>query len=86
MRSVIKIENVLDNELQKSNLAYGRFRKNRRLSKLKVIVLEEGTFSAIKEALFCDGVSKNQIKIPRVLINNPKILKIIGDKKYKAVN
>lgn len=86
IKSVIKIENILDNELQKSNLAYGRFRKNKRLSNLKVVVLEDGAFSEIKEALFCEGVSKNQIKIPRVLINNPKILEIIGDKKYKAAN
>ncbi len=35
-----KIEQLLDKELRKSNLAYGRFRSNNRLANLKVIIVK----------------------------------------------
>ncbi len=72
-----KLETTLDLELQKSNLAYNRFRKNSRLSALKVITLSPNTFFKIKESLQKKGISKNQIKIPRVITDNKKILDII---------
>lgn len=72
------IEKVLDDELKKSNLAYGRFRNKNRLSKLKVILVRPKTFSKIKEVLQGKGVSKNQIKIPRVITTNERIKNIIN--------
>lgn len=72
------IERILDKELRKSNLAYDRFRSKRSLFSPKVIILNEGTFKEIKEYLLSKGVSKNQIKIPRVITTNKNILKVIN--------
>ena len=72
------IEDVLDNELQKCNLAYGRFRRNHKLSKAKVVLLAPKTFLAIKETLFAAGTSNSQVKIPRVITSNEKIKAIIN--------
>ena len=74
-----KLENTLDLELQKSNLAYGRFRQNNRLAALEITLLSHNTFSKIKESLYKKGVSKNQIKIPRVVTDKKKILSIINE-------
>ncbi len=74
-----KIQSTLDLELQKSNIAYGRFRKNKRLDNLKIIPVSTNTFFKIKESLYKKGISKNQIKIPRVITNNKKILSVIND-------
>ena len=82
---IMRFERILDNELQKANLAYGRFRNNKRLNRLKIVALESGTFEFIKEKLFSEGISKNQIKIPRVLINKENILKMIKIKQYKVI-
>lgn len=71
------LEKQLDKELRKSNLAYDRARNNKKLGNIKIIVLKKGAFKAIKESLLKKGVSKNQIKIPRVVINNKNILNII---------
>ena len=73
------LEHTLDLELQKSNLAYGRFRKNNRLAALEITLLSRNTFSKIKESLYKKGVSKNQIKIPRVVTDKKKILSIINE-------
>ena len=40
-RNMIEFENVLDKELQRANLAYGRFRNNNRLAKVKVKVYQK---------------------------------------------
>ncbi|EET84735.1 GH3 auxin-responsive promoter [Clostridium carboxidivorans P7] len=72
------IEKTLDSELKKSNSAYDRARNNKRLDKVKVILLKPNTFNLIREALFNKGISKNQIKIPRVIINNKTILNIVN--------
>ena len=72
-----KIEQLLDKELRKSNLAYGRFRSNNRLANLKVIIVKPKTFYKIKEFLQNKGVSKNQIKVPRVITTNKRIKNII---------
>lgn len=73
-----RIEKHLDIELSRSNPAYDRARYNFKLSKLKVVILKQGTFSKIQEALYYKGVSKNQIKIPRV-INRYSIKKIVHE-------
>lgn len=72
-----KIEQLLDKELRKSNLAYGRFRSNNRLANLKVIIVKPKTFYKIKEFLQNKGVSKNQIKVHRVITTNERIKNII---------
>ena len=73
------MENTLDKELQKANLAYGRFRKNNRLACLSINVVKRNTFDIIKRYLISKGVSKSQIKIPRVITNKKDILNILND-------
>ncbi|PJI07289.1 MULTISPECIES: GH3 auxin-responsive promoter family protein [Clostridium] len=75
------LERTLDSELRKSNLAYDRARDNRRLGRIKVVLLKPNTFNLIKEALFRKGISKNQIKIPRVAVNNKCVLEISEENK-----
>lgn len=75
------LEKQLDKELRKANLAYDRARNNKKLGKIKIVILKNGTFKVIKESLFKKGLSKNQIKIPRVVINNENILRIINKSK-----
>ena len=77
------LEKQLDKELKKSNLAYDRARNNKKLGNIKIVILKSGTFKIIKESLFKKGVSKNQVKIPRVVINNENILRIINEYKIK---
>lgn len=78
------LEKQLDKELKKSNLAYDRARNNKKLGNIKIVILKSGTFKIIKESLFKKGISKNQIKIPRVVINNENILRIINEYKIKS--
>lgn len=79
-KSKIKfIENTLDKELQKANLAYGRFRKNNKLACLSINIVRRNTFDIIKRYLISKGVSKSQIKIPRVITNKKEILNILND-------
>ena len=79
-RNIIELENILDKELQRANLAYSRFRKNNRLAKVKVKIVNRDTFNIIKESLIGKGISKNQIKMPRVINNKKEILKILMSK------
>jgi len=72
---------TLDKEIRSSNLAYDRARNNKNLSMVKVILLQPNTFNTIKEYLYKKGISKNQIKIPRVISNNRSILNIINRNK-----
>lgn len=72
------LEEKLDKEIRNSNLAYDRARNNKRLGKVKVILLAPKTFNLIKQSLFNKGISKNQIKIPRVITNNKSILNILN--------
>ncbi len=74
---VKQLEEILDKELRKSNLAYDRARNNKKLGDIKMVVLKNGTFKIIKESLLKKGVSKNQIKIPRVIVNNKGVLNIL---------
>lgn len=73
------LEKNLDLELQKANLAYGRFRKNNRLSCISIIIVKRNTFDDIKKFLISKGVSKSQIKIPRVITNKKDILDILNN-------
>lgn len=72
------LENTLDKELRKSNLAYDRARNNNKLGRVKVVTLLPNTFNLVKESLFKKGISKNQIKVPRVISNNKNIKKVIN--------
>lgn len=78
---VRSIEITLDEELRNCNLAYKRFRSKSGLAMPKVIMLEEGTFNKVKEFLFMKGISKNQIKIPRVVTTNKNVLGVIENNK-----
>ena len=81
-KEIVKsIEKTLDKELEICNLAYKRFRGKRGLAMPKVIIVEEGTFNKIKEFLLKKGISKNQIKIPRVVTSNKNVLDLIEDNK-----
>ncbi|WP_160673181.1 GH3 auxin-responsive promoter family protein [Clostridium sp. C8-1-8] len=73
-----ELEKTLDTQLRISNPAYDRARASNKLSQIKIVLLSPNTFSSVKEALFKKGISKNQIKIPRVLINNKNVLDIIS--------
>ena len=72
------LEETLDSEIRKANIAYDRARNNKRLAMVKVIRLAPNTFELIKESLLSKGISKNQIKIPRVIANNKNIINIIN--------
>lgn len=80
-KNIKLLEETLDSEIRNSNLAYDRARNNKRLGRIKVTLLSPNTFNLIKESLFNKGISKNQIKIPRVIINNRNILDIIIENK-----
>ncbi|MDO5516455.1 MAG: GH3 auxin-responsive promoter family protein [Clostridium sp.] len=67
------VESKLDLALQKSNLAYGRFRNKNRLGKLKVRFVKRGTFARLKKNLTKNTGSANQIKIPRVIYDKKVI-------------
>ncbi len=75
--SVKEIEKALDKELRIANPAYDRARKGNRLGCVKAQLLVPGTFNAIKESLYKKGVSKNQLKVPRVLNKNHEAISII---------
>lgn len=75
------LEETLDSEIRKSNLAYDRARNNKRLGMLKVILLSANTFCLVKDSLLNKGISKNQIKIPRVITSNRNILSILNKNK-----
>lgn len=72
------LEEKLDKEIRSSNLAYDRARNTKRLGNVKVILLEPKTFNLIKQYLFNKGISKNQIKIPRVINNNRSLINILN--------
>jgi hypothetical protein len=72
------LEETLDSEIRNSNLAYDRARYNKRLGMVKAMLLSPNTFNLVKESLLNKGISKNQIKIPRVITNNRDILNIIN--------
>ena len=74
---ISSIENTLDDELKKCNLAYGRFRNSHRLAPIKVVPLNDGSFVKLKEFLYSKGVSKSQIKVPRVITTNENLKKLV---------
>ena len=72
------IEQTLDHQIRSSNLAYDRARNNKKLGMVKVIPLALNTFDLIKESLVNKGISKNQVKIPRVVTKDRNMMKIIN--------
>ena len=73
----------LDERLRKANLAYDRARKIKKLDKVNVFIVKKDTFNYIKEYMFKKGISKNQIKIPRVILNNRELKEILTKESYK---
>ena len=73
-----RVEKQLEIELKRTNIAYDRARYNFKLSPLKLVQLKKGTFNKVKESMYHKGVSKNQIKVPRV-INKENIRQIIKE-------
>lgn len=71
------LEATLDNELCAANLAYARARKGRKLGRIKVCLVRKRTFDRIKDMMFEKGVSKNQVKIPRVIVNDEEKMNIL---------
>ena len=54
------------------------------MSQVKVVLVKYKTFDTIKNSLLLKGISKNQIKIPRVVTTNKLILSILDKNKvYK---
>ncbi|OPJ58314.1 GH3 auxin-responsive promoter family protein [Clostridium oryzae] len=83
---VRRFEKVLDEEIKTSNPAYGRARNGNKLARIKVVLLKPNTFNLIKDALLTGGISKNQVKIPRVITDNEKILNIINKNRIPKEN
>ncbi|MDD6794735.1 MAG: GH3 auxin-responsive promoter family protein, partial [Clostridiaceae bacterium] len=80
-KALIEIERTLDMELRKANLAYDRARNNRKLSRVKIKLVKSNSFSIMKNSLMGKGISKSQIKIPRVLNNHPKLVSFLEERK-----
>ncbi len=78
-----KLEEFLDKELRGANLAYDRARASKKLGRLKVIALRPNTFKKVKEALIKNEVSKNQIKIPRVVTEKYEVIRILEENSVK---
>lgn len=78
------IETELDRQLCLVNLAYGRARKCNKLSRLKIVLVERNTFNKIKDVLIKGEVSKNQIKIPRVMVGKENIIAILKENMIKG--
>lgn len=73
------LEDELDKQLALSNLAYGRARQCKKLSRLKIVLVKRNTFSRVKNFLLSGEISKNQIKVPRVVVGKENILKILKE-------
>jgi hypothetical protein len=72
--NIREINSLLDKELCKANLAYERQRKKNRLASAEVQLVSSGTFESLKMKKVQKGVSKSQVKIPRVLKSQEEIL------------
>ena len=65
------ISNALEKELCNANPAYGRIRSKGKLGMSKTIVVREGTFRGYKEGIIKKrGISRTQLKVPRILKEN----------------
>ncbi len=65
--SLKSISSLMDKELCKANISYGRHRNKGKLAEAQVKLVKEGTFMLIKKMKIAKGVSKNQFKMPRVV-------------------
>lgn len=67
-RECIKnMSNILDRNLCRANLAYGRQRDKGKLQEAEVKLVKKGTFALLKNKITDNGGSKTQFKVPRVL-------------------
>lgn len=80
----ISLKERLDKELQNTNLAYGRFRKLGRLASVNMVIVKPNTFNRLKETMNNKGVSKNQIKIPRVINEKSDLISVLNNNKIKS--
>jgi len=67
---------LFDQQLQQVNLSYKTIgRKTRRLGLPEVMLVTSGTFAKLEEHQYleADGISRNQVKVPRVLRNPVQI-------------
>jgi hypothetical protein len=65
--NIKSISSLMDKELCKTNISYGRHRSKGKLAEAQVKLVKEGTFMLIKKMKIDKGVSKNQFKMPRVV-------------------
>jgi hypothetical protein len=79
---VKNINSLMDKELCKANISYGRHRSKGKLSETKVRLVKEGTFALIKKFKTDKGVSKNQFKMPRVIRDQELIELLNKNLKY----
>lgn len=77
------INSVLDEELRKANIAYGRQRLSRKLGCAELRIVPPGTFDSLKKKIIERGASKNQVKIPRVL-NDKKLIEFMLNESRKS--
>lgn len=68
-----RIAEVLEQELSTANPAYGRMRGKGKLARVKVNIVSKGTFQKYVNTMMDRGVSKSQIKVPRVLYDKERI-------------
>jgi hypothetical protein len=71
------ISTLIDKELCKANISYGRHRSKGKLAEAQVKLVKEGTFSMVKKMKIGKGVSNNQFKMPRV-IRDREIIEILN--------
>jgi hypothetical protein len=75
--SLYSLSNIVDKELCKANISYGRHRSKGRLAQAQVKLVKEGTFASIKKLRTDKGVSKNQFKMPRV-VSDKEIIDLLN--------
>ena len=74
-----------DQQLQQVNLSYKTIgRKTRRLGLPRVVLVKSGTFAKLEEQQYrkTGGVSRNQVKVPRVL-RNPAQIALLEENAYR---
>ena len=72
---------ILDRQLQTSNILYRTLaRANGRLARPQVCIVREGAFAELEEQHYrkSDGVSRNQVKVPRLLRDPAQIALLEG--------
>ena len=68
-----KLSQTLEDELMKANDSYRRNLLEKRISSLQLRLVKKDTFKQFKACLISQGMSENQMKIPRVIRKNEHI-------------